>query len=111
MHVTQHIHALKIPFTIPLSPEKHLDRFVYAFIVMVDEITLIDCVKEPYKSDLIHRIRNIIDPEKIDYIVVNHVEMDHSGCLPDMVELIKPEKVICSKMGHTASHPQTLSPG
>ena len=34
--------------------------------------------------------------------MVNHVEMDHSGCLPEMVDLIKPEKVICSKMGHKA---------
>ncbi len=73
-----------------------------AYLIIDEKITLIDCVKQPYKSDLLHRIRNIIDPEKIDYIVVNHVEMDHSGCLPDMVDLIKPEKVICSKMGHKA---------
>ena len=69
---------------------------------MGEKITLIDTVKKPFKNDLLHRIRNIVDPEKIDYIVVNHVEMDHSGCLPDMIELIKPEKIICSKMGHKA---------
>lgn len=73
-----------------------------AYLIIDEKITLIDCVKTPYKSDLLHRIRNIIDPEKIDYIVVNHVEMDHSGCLPDMVEVIKPEKIFCSKMGHKA---------
>ena len=73
-----------------------------AYLIIDEKITLIDCVKKQHKSDLLHRIRNIIDPEKIDYIVVNHVEMDHSGSLPDMVELIKPEKVICSKMGHKA---------
>ncbi len=59
-------------------------------------------MKKPYKSELLHRIRNIIDPEKIDYLVVNHVEMDHSGCLPEIVEAIRPEKIICSKMGHKA---------
>ena len=42
------------------------------------------------------------EPEKIDYIIVNHVEMDHTGCLPEMIELIKPEKVFCSPMGHKA---------
>ena len=73
-----------------------------AYLIIDEKVTLIDCVKKQHKSDLLHRIRNIIDPEKIDYIVVNHVEMDHSGSLPDMVELIKPEKVICSKMGHKA---------
>jgi flavorubredoxin len=73
-----------------------------AYLIIDEKVTLIDCVKKQHKSDLLHRIRNIIDPEKIDYIVVNHVEMDHSGSLPDMIELIKPEKVICSKMGHKA---------
>ena len=65
-------------------------------------MTLIDTVKKPYRSELMHRIRNIIDPEKIDYLVVNHVEMDHSGSLPEVIEAIKPEKVICSKMGQKA---------
>ena len=49
-----------------------------------------------------HRIHNIIDPRKIDYLVVNHVEMDHSGSIPEVVESIEPEKIICSKMGQKA---------
>lgn len=73
-----------------------------AFLIIDEKVTLIDTVKKPYKSELLHRIHNIIDPAKIDYLVVNHVEMDHSGCLPEMMEIIKPEKVICSKMGHKA---------
>jgi len=73
-----------------------------AYLIIDEKITLIDTVKRPYKSELLHRIRNIIDPEKIDYLVVNHVEMDHSGSLPEIIEAIKPEKVICSKMGQKA---------
>ncbi|MFO7762067.1 MAG: flavodoxin domain-containing protein [Desulfobia sp.] len=73
-----------------------------AFLIMDEKVTLIDTVKHSHKLDLIHRIRNLIDPEKIDYIVVNHVEMDHSGSLPEMVELIGPEKIICSEMGRKA---------
>ncbi len=73
-----------------------------AYLLMDEKITLVDTVKKPFQSDLVHRIRNIVDPEKIDYIVVNHVEMDHSGCLPEIIDLIKPEKIICSKMGHKA---------
>jgi len=73
-----------------------------AFLIIDEKITLIDTVKRPYKGELLHRIHNIIDPEKIDYLVVNHVEMDHSGALPEIIEAIKPEKVICSKMGHKA---------
>ncbi|MDX9833819.1 MAG: flavodoxin domain-containing protein [Desulfobulbus sp.] len=73
-----------------------------AFLIIDEKVTLIDTVKKPYKSELLHRIRNIIDPKKIDYLVVNHVEMDHTGCLPEIVEAIQPEKIICSKMGHKA---------
>ena len=73
-----------------------------AFLIVDEKVTLIDTVKAGYRSDLMHRIRNIIDPKKIDYIVVNHVEMDHSGSLPQVIQDIEPEKVICSKMGHKA---------
>ena len=73
-----------------------------AFLIMDEKITLVDTVKKSHKDDYLKRIKELIDPEKIDYIVVNHVEQDHSGCLPEMIDLIKPEKIICSKMGHTA---------
>ena len=73
-----------------------------AFLIIDEKVTLIDTVKRSLKDDFLSRIKEIIDPEKIDYIVVNHVEMDHSGSLPEMVELIKPVKIICSKMGQQA---------
>ncbi len=73
-----------------------------AYLVIDDKITLFDTVKASKRSDLIHHIRSIMDPSKIDYIVVNHVEMDHSGSLPEMIDLIKPEKVFCSTMGKKA---------
>ncbi len=70
-----------------------------AYLMLDEKVVLFDTVKKEFKSDLLHRIRSIIDPEKIDYIVVNHVEMDHSGSLPEIIDIIKPEKVICSTMG------------
>ena len=73
-----------------------------AFLIIDAIVTPIDTVKREYYGDLMHHIRTIIDPEKIDYLVVNHVEMDHSGAISDVIDAIKPEKVICSKMGHKA---------
>ncbi len=73
-----------------------------AFLIIDEKVTLIDTVKKPYRSELMHRIHSIIDPKKIDYLVVNHVEMDHSGSIPEVIEAINPEKVICSKMGQKA---------
>ncbi len=73
-----------------------------AYLLRDDKTVLFDTVLQEFKNDLVHHLRQVIDPEKIDYLVVNHVELDHSGCLPELVELIKPEKIICSPMGHKA---------
>lgn len=73
-----------------------------AYLAMDEKITLFDTVKSNFKDELLYHISEITDPEKIDYIVVNHVEMDHSGCLPEIVKLVKPEKVFCSPMGEKA---------
>lgn len=70
-----------------------------AFLVMDEKVTLFDTVKAPFRNDLLHNIRKIIAPGKIDYLVVNHVEPDHSGALPALIDTIKPEKIFCSAMG------------
>jgi flavorubredoxin len=73
-----------------------------AYLLMDDKVTLVDTVKKPFKGDLIHSIYKVIDPKKIDYLVVNHVEPDHSGSIPEMMEIIKPEKLFCSARGKKA---------
>jgi len=73
-----------------------------AFLIIDKKVTLFDTVKHTHLNELLRNIRKIIDPAKIDYLVVNHVEMDHSGSLPEMMEIIKPEKLICSPMGQKA---------
>ena len=73
-----------------------------AFLAMDEKIALFDTVKITCRSDLLHNIRKVTDPAKIDYVIVNHVEMDHTGTLPELMELAKPEKVFCSAMGKKA---------
>ena len=73
-----------------------------AYLIVDEKTTLVDCVKAPFFDEQAARIKEIIDPAKIDYLIVNHVEMDHSGALPKMMELIKPEKLFCSPMGQKA---------
>ena len=53
-----------------------------AYLIIDEKIALIDTVKEPFAQELLERIREIVDPEKIDYLISNHVEMDHSGAIP-----------------------------
>jgi flavorubredoxin len=73
-----------------------------AYLVVDEKVTLFDTVKKPFKQDLVHCIHKVIDPSKIDYLVINHVEPDHSGSIPEIVDLIKPEKLFCSSRGKKA---------
>lgn len=73
-----------------------------AFLIVDKKVTLVDTVKRSHIGELMNNIRAIIDPAKIDYLIINHVEMDHSGSLPEIMDTIKPEKLFCSPMGQKA---------
>ena len=70
-----------------------------AYLVLADKITLIDTVKAPFREEMIERIASVVDPGKIEYIVSNHSEMDHSGSLPQMIAAVNPKKVFASVVG------------
>ena len=70
-----------------------------AYLVMADDITLIDTVKAPFMDEMFSRIKSVVEPSQIKNIISNHSEMDHSGCLPEVIDLIKPEKVFASVFG------------
>ena len=70
-----------------------------AFLIVDEKITLIDTVKAGFTSEMLERISTVVPLEKIDYIVSNHSEPDHSGALPEAIARIKPEKVFASSFG------------
>ena len=70
-----------------------------AYLIIDEKITLVDTVKAYLYHEMVNRIREIVDPEKIDYIVSNHVEMDHSGSLPMIRDLVKNAEIITSTQG------------
>lgn len=73
-----------------------------AYLIMADKITLIDTVKRPFLDEMLSRISSVTDPKNIKVVVSNHTEMDHSGSIPDIAEIAKPEKIIASEMGAKA---------
>ncbi|MBI4766160.1 MAG: flavodoxin domain-containing protein [Deltaproteobacteria bacterium] len=71
-----------------------------AYLILDDKVTLIDTVKKEFADRLLDNIAQIIDPKKIDYVISNHTEMDHSGGLPRVMHKIGEDKPLyCSKMG------------
>lgn len=65
-----------------------------AYLIIDKKIALVDTVLGSFSGELISNIREIIPPEKIDYIIANHVETDHSGALPEVIKLCPKAKVI-----------------
>jgi flavorubredoxin len=84
-----------------------------AYLIVDEKVALIDTVKKKFDDQLMANISEIIDPKKIDYMISNHAEMDHSGALPRVMHRIGEDKpVYCSKMGakNLAKHfPQNLN--
>ena len=71
-----------------------------AYLILDDKITLIDTVKKEFGDQLLANISAIVDPKKIDYMISNHTEMDHSSGLPRVMHKIGEDKPLyCSKMG------------
>lgn len=70
-----------------------------AYLVVDEKTVLIDTVKQNVTRQLISNIKQVIDPSKIDYVLSNHVEMDHSGAIPEILQYCPNATVLTSKAG------------
>jgi flavorubredoxin len=55
-----------------------------SYLVVGEKTVLIDTVKASFAGEMLRRISQIIDSSKLDYIVVNHMELDHAGSLAEL---------------------------
>jgi flavorubredoxin len=70
-----------------------------AYLVVDEKIALVDTVKEPFFDEMMARIREIVDPRKIDYLISNHTEPDHSGSIRRTLEVAENAELIASPLG------------
>jgi len=73
-----------------------------SYLILDKKIALVDTVKHTFSKEFIKKIKQITDLEKIDYIIINHVEMDHSSSLPIIANLAKNATIITSQRGKEA---------
>jgi flavorubredoxin len=73
-----------------------------AYLILSEKITLIDTVKKPFFEEMMMRISSVIDPCRIEIIVSNHSELDHTGSLQETIAAVKPDKIYASPMGSKA---------
>jgi len=70
-----------------------------AYVVKDEKNVLFDTVSAGFGKTMLCRLAKVLNPEKIDYIVCNHMELDHQGSLAEIIERTKPEKVFVSQTG------------
>ena len=67
-----------------------------AYLIIEEKIVLIDTVWKPHSSEFVDNLAGEIDLKKIDFIVINHGEVDHSGSLPALMEKIPNTPIYCT---------------
>lgn len=70
-----------------------------AYLVVGEKIALIDTTYPGFEGQMLDRVASIIDPLKIDYVIANHVEMDHSGGLPKIAKMLPGVPIYCTEEG------------
>jgi len=80
MQITHSVHALRLPFTVPVAPGVSLERFVNIFMIYGETITLIDTGVAGCEKPIFEYIRSTgRDPSEISLIVQTHSHPDHIG--------------------------------
>lgn len=67
-----------------------------SYLIQEEKTVLIDTVWKPFASEFVNNLASEVDLKRIDYIVANHGEIDHSGALPELMKLIPDTPIYCT---------------
>ena len=71
-----------------------------AYVVQGKKKTaLVDTVNPGFEEELEAKIRQVTDPETLDYLIMNHAEPDHAGAIPHIMKLSKKASLATTKKG------------
>jgi flavorubredoxin len=70
-----------------------------SYLIVDDKIAIVDSVMEPFHKEFIANISSIVDPSRIDFVVANHAEPDHSGSLPMLMRYCPKATMLVSQRG------------
>ena len=70
-----------------------------AYLIKGDKTALVDTVKPEFFPEMLAKIESLVNPADIDYLVVNHLEMDHSGGLPRFMEAAPKAQIVATDHG------------
>lgn len=68
-----------------------------SYLIQEEKTVLVDTVWLPFAKEFVENLSKEIDLKKIDYIIANHGEVDHSGALPELMKLIPDTPIYCTE--------------
>lgn len=68
-----------------------------SYLLMAEKPTVIDTVDISFGREFVENLKNLVDLDKIQYIVINHSEPDHSGGLGALAAKAKNAVIVCTK--------------
>ncbi|MCX8119186.1 MAG: FprA family A-type flavoprotein [Desulfobacterota bacterium] len=69
------------------------------YLIKDEKITLVDTVKHDFSSITIENIREVVNPERIDYVVINHIEPDHVSSIEAIMAICPKATIYISERG------------
>ena len=73
-----------------------------AYLILDEKVALVDGCRDGFGPEMLARVRACCGARAVDYLVINHVEPDHSGAIPWLVERLAPQRIFCSKRANDA---------
>jgi len=70
-----------------------------SYLIKEKKVALIDTVWNPFAKEYVKNLAQIIPLDKIDYVIANHAESDHSGALPELMRHIPDKPIYCTANG------------
>ena len=70
-----------------------------AYLIVDEKVAIVDTVKNSFFPEMIQRIKKIVDLSKVDYVISNHTEPDHSGSIKKLLSVARNAELIASVPG------------
>ena len=67
-----------------------------SYLIRDQKVALVDGVKKAAAGTLLKNVRELVDLEKVDYIICNHAEQDHAGAMPALVAAMPQAEIVCT---------------
>jgi len=68
-------------------------------IVGESKKALVDTVNPGFEKELEEKIRQIMDPSDVDYVIMNHAEPDHAGAIPHLMSINSKAMLVTTSRG------------